>query len=250
MSPGSQRILRERRYRGEGAPPPAPPSLALPHASLAGAWGSGGGGGSPGHGTGANAPFLLRMEQQLTSPGSSHGGAGALPRGGAVRGAALQAHACLSSGVRPPSPGPVHGAQAAARAGPAPDYPFRPLITPRAAARPPPSVEELSEGERVRRERRLAEARVAAAARELEGASFRPQLSAGTLRGQYCEVRARVAEARTAPELYLARIAEKQRRLDAQRLWREREKEVRCWRRGARGRQAGGTGRSRAGQGA
>jgi len=196
MSPGSQRIVERRNSPGRQPQP----SKTSPN---------------------AQQPFLLRMEQQLYSPGSSRGGAP--PSAG---GPAPAADAVRSS--RNGTAGALSSASAGKRASldPVSKFPFRPIITDRAARRKPSSLNELSDGERLRRERKLAQARAAAETRELEGVTFRPQMSAATARGQYAEVKPKLLEARTAPEVYLAGIAEKQRRLEDQRVWAEREKEV------------------------
>jgi hypothetical protein len=201
MSPGSQKILQRRH--GDGTE----------HSATIGA---------------SQQPFLLRMEQQLYSPGSSRGG------GPSSGGGAPGALAPPAAARAPASPLPAHApaVPAAATFHPKPPadavsaFPFRPAITARAARRKPRSVDELSDGERLRREHKLAEARAAKDAKELEGVTFRPKLSAGTASGAYAEVRPRLLEVRTAPDAYLAGVAEKHRRLEVKRMWAEREKEV------------------------
>jgi hypothetical protein len=222
ISPGSKRILQQRqRAVGlaaclEGPEAEAAPAARAPHTNA--------------------HPHVRRVDQQLRSPGSSHGGRGTV---GGTAGAPAPVPAAgppspFSTAPLDPVPDPVpddppspedSAAAPAAKPARARSGPVAWLRSLRAATARPRGLDELSEGERRRRERKLAEARAAKAAKELEGVTFRPQLSAGTAYGPYAEVRPKLLEIRTAPELYMAHLAEKQRRLEIKRASAIREKE-------------------------
>jgi len=178
-----------------------------------------------------NTP-LRRPGQQLRSPGSSHGGAGSA--GGAAVFTALTAASALAAATAEPSraaPVPTPHADADPSSGAA--GPSTLEATPSRASKfnkwlrhaIAPRWTELSEGDRLRRERRLAEAQAAKAAKELEGLTFKPQLSAGTAKGAYADVRPKL-EVRTAPGLYMAQLAEKRRQMDDRRATAVREKQA------------------------
>jgi hypothetical protein len=197
ICPGSQRILRERRRADEEE------FMARGVA-------------------GSSSPRQLQQTEQLQQQQQQHRrdgigsfGQAQAPAAGREEGAAqgspyLQR---MEQQLRPAS------ADAA--------FPFHPAITRRGHKAKPRFLEDLSAAEKARREHRLAEARAAAASRELRGATFKPQLSAETAHGAYAEVKPKLAEVRAAPDAYLAQVAEKARRMELRRAWAAREKEVR-----------------------
>ncbi|WIA14378.1 hypothetical protein OEZ85_002907 [Tetradesmus obliquus] len=121
------------------------------------------------------------------------------------------------------------GSSSATSAARGPDFTFKPAITRKAAAMKPRSVEDMSEGDRLRREAKLEQLRIMREARELAGVTFAPDMSPTRARpgsaGDYESVKPKIRLSPGGLEAYLASLEQKRRDMEAVRRRAQQQRE-------------------------